>query len=293
MSEITEELKKCFITIQENNCWFINQKIKPYDINGLLIKTNENSLRGMLLKAIPKANIYEKIMLGLSYQKYSQASNSIHNGVNLNEVDKDWIENAVKIEMLIITLIINKCQILLDLYPHDANKEIPELVASFDKSNIWIAPLFKNVYEINDYVYTNDGSLGRIEEIITSKIGYNTLKVKYLVDKFPEYGEFGFYPAHLVMRIHSRKQLKEIMIKNANDTQKEVFNIFLTEEKLTRALDDLMTMWWSNGYKEKILYKDDSAFDKTIKNELSERDSLDLLLKQKLKEINSKVSENT
>lgn len=287
MIEIVSELMKSSKAISEDICWFLNDKRKPTNINGVNIRTYENTFQDILLKAIPKADKYEKMALGLSYQRYSEASESIHNNINLNRLLKEETENACRTELLMMALIINKCQTLLNKYPHKANTELYNFISDLISTSLWIAPLFEDIFEKNDYVYANDDALGRIEEVIVSSVGYRSFKIKYLTGQMPEYGQYGNYPAHFLRRIHSRKQLEDILIKNSDEILREVFTKFITEDQMTSGLDNLIRLWWENGYKEKVLYNDNSMFSQTINIMSShlDKEKIDSLVLQKLEEL--------
>ena len=228
------------------------------------------------------------MVLGLSYQKYSEASEGIHNSNSLNEMHKEETESACRIQFLMIALIINKCQDLLNLYPHGANYEVKDFVLNLSNTRLGIlSPLFEDIFQHNDYVYTNDDALGRIEDIVISNVNYRSYKVKYLVDSFPEYGDYGYYPGHYLRRIHSRKQLENVLTNNSSEILKEFFLNHVKPEQVTNSLDDLMSLWWKNGYKQKALHKDDSKFSKTIslmKSQL-DKEKIESQIKQKLGQI--------
>lgn len=283
-NDIILELIENIKNISEDKCWFLNLNHKPIEISGINIRTNENNFKTILLNATPKATKHELLILGLSYQKYSEASSGIHNSINLNEIHKEHTENACKVELLVIALIINKCQVLLNLYPHNANYDLEKFIAGLSNAHLWIRPLFEDIFEYNDYVYTHDDSLGRIEDTIISTVGYRSFKVKYLVDSFPEYGDYGYYPGHFLRRIHSRKQLDEILKNNPSEVLRKLFQKHATYEQITNSLDSLMCLWWKNGYREKVLQKDSFEFSKTINmmNSQLDKEKIESLIKQKL-----------
>ncbi len=279
INELKKDLKNNEKNISLDQCWF-----KRKD------KDEECSFKRILLQAIPYANKYEKILLGLTYHEYSSASENIHSNVNLSSFDLEGIENKCKVELLRSMMIVNKCQDLLNQYPDKANRDLKTYIESLSEDNIWIKPLFENIYKRNDYVCTVDGSLARITNEINSKVGYKSYQVKYLdSNNFPrEYGEYGEYPAHNLRRFHSRSQLHEILINAASPVLKTLFTEHMSEEDETKGFDELMILWWQNGYKEKVLYGDNSKFEITKKimgnhyNNVEIKDAIEKLVEQKI-----------
>lgn len=256
VNELKKDIADNKKNISPDQCWFQKKG-----------KDEECSFRQILLRAIPCANKYEKALLGLTYQEYSDASENIHSSVNLSSFDLQGIENKCKVELLRSMMIVNKCQELLNLYPEKANHDLKVFVESLSEDNLWIKPLFQNIYGINDYVCTVDGALARITKEIISPVGYRSYQVKYLdARNLPsEYGECGEYPAHNLRRIHSRRQLHKIMINNASPVLKELFTKHTTEDQITKGLDSLMALWWQNGYMEKVMHGDNTKFSETIR----------------------------
>ena len=142
----------------------------------------------------------------------------------------------------------------MNIYPHSANEELKDFISDLPNNRLWIEPLFQDIFEENDYVYTNDDALGRIEEVIVSNVGYRSFRVRYLADGLPEFGEYGYYPAHYLKRIHSRKQLEDILKNNPNEVLRDLFK-YMNTGQMTNGLDNIMSMWWHNGYKEKVPIK--------------------------------------
>jgi hypothetical protein len=83
-------------------------------------------------------------------------------------------------------------------------KRVDEVLSRIPNIPAWYTPLLKDIYDIDDYVYTMDGKLGRIIDKLTSQYGYRAYKIHFLDDNDADISE-DYYPAQYFKRIQPKQ----------------------------------------------------------------------------------------
>ena len=179
LQRITET---CF-TINDSRCWYA-KAAKPnrtaLRAGGLL-----SSMRVRLKTALPIMTAQEKLLVGLSYAGYSEASESIHYSVHRNDFRLragQERRNFASLGILIFA-ILNRCHELLgrpavpiiDQMLETLSRSSPELEDSVRRHTA-------RATIAGDFVLA-DGYLSEVLTVQESKFGYRSYEVRYLVER--------------------------------------------------------------------------------------------------------------
>lgn len=156
-----------------------------------------------------------------------------------------------------IFAIINKVTVLcaqwLEVGDLKEFKTIDEALSTVPKFSAWYTPLLKDIYDIDDYVYTIDGKLGRIIEKLTSQYGYRAYKIYFLDDNGTNITE-DYFPAQHFKRIQPKQELYDMCFKEQPEFKK-LYDANPDEELLKSCLDTSIRMLWNLGLRNQFLNK--------------------------------------
>lgn len=252
LNNIKSKLVIAFDEIEESKCFFIDQESYTTKIKSHNLRLKESNIKVKLMKALRNANESDKLLLGFSYDRYSYSSSKIHFNSTISNHNSDLLASSLRFMMLIANRIILTSAQILDIQDLEEFKNADELYSNLCSSVGWFTPLTKDIYEIDDYVYTLDGLLGRITEKITSNFGYKSYKILFLGN---DYGLIEDYlPAHEFRRIQPKEELYNIVFRVA-PIMKTLFDENPDESRLKECLDVSMIQLWNTSLKDSLLKK--------------------------------------
>ncbi|GAB6928873.1 hypothetical protein JCM10914A_28560 [Paenibacillus sp. JCM 10914] len=242
------------IHIDENKCFFIfiGDSRSRTNIKGTNLYLKESSYRYKLKKALKSSDNLDKLLLGFTYERYSYASSKIHFNSNIDHQHSEVLANTIRFMMVMINRIICLCGEVLEITDLDEIKNLDVYMDKLKSSIGWYTPLTKDIYDIDDYVYTLDGKLGRITEKKTSrKYGYKSYKILFLNDNGENIVE-DYFPAHEFKRIQPKEKLYDMVFKSQPQF-KGIYEENPDEVKLKSCLDEAIKVVWELSLKDKYI----------------------------------------
>jgi len=244
-------LKQESANIDESLCFFININTQAEDINGTALHLKESSYREKLKKALLVADSIDKLLLGFSYRQYSLASTKIHFNPFAEKLSSDILGSTIKLIFILIYKIVFLCSEILSVSDLEEMKSIETLIDKLKTSIGWYTPITNDIYDVDDYVFTLDGKMGRIEEKITSTYGYKSYKIHFLDDNGEGIVD-DFFPAQNFRRIQPKEKLYEMVFK-AQPAFKQLYELSPDEDRLRDCLDNSLKVVWQLILKDKYI----------------------------------------
>jgi hypothetical protein len=253
IAENESEIVTLFQLIDESKCFFIDLKKRPEIISGLNIHFYENSLKTRLKDALKTTDSLGKILIGFTYENYSFASEKIHFSTDLDSQSSEIIMTTIRFVSAIISKVTVLCAQWIGVGDLSEFKRIDDVLSRIPNSPAWYTPLLKDIYDIDDYVYTLDGKLGRIIEKLTSEYGYRSYKIHFLESESTVVAD-DYYPAQHFKRIQPKQELYDICFK-VQPEFKKLYDENPDEERLKSCLDEAIKMLWKLELKNRFLSK--------------------------------------
>jgi hypothetical protein len=191
--------------------WFIEQnklaRLKPSVLRGNM---------DIYTSALALAYDDEKVLLGMSHERYSRFSKNVHATVSSHEYDEekwDLLVGNIRYISMILMHIMNRSYELLDLQDDGGIKKI--MGDKFEKSEAsrGLKELSK-LFEIGDIVFVHTNDLAEILDISVGKFGYTAFKIRYLSrPPLPEYPE-DWLSSRYLTRIFKENQIRTFFEKS-------------------------------------------------------------------------------
>jgi hypothetical protein len=251
--DIENKIATVFPLIDESKCFFLNLSKRPELISGLSVHRIETSLKYRLKEALKTTDNLGKILIGFTYDNYSFASGKVHFSTELDNQSSEIITTTIRFMFAIISKVTVLCAQWLGVGDLKEFKRVDEVLSRIPNVPAWYSPLLKDIYDIDDYVYTQDGKLGRIIEKITSQYGYRAYKIHFLDDNDADIPE-DYFPAQYFKRIQPKQELYDMCFK-ARPEFKKLYDANPDEEQLKSCLDASIKMLWNLGLKNRLLNK--------------------------------------
>lgn len=255
LQNIENKIVTAFPLIDESKCFFLNLSKRPEKISGITVHLAETSFKHRLKDALKTTDELGKILIGFTYDNYSFTSEKIHLSTNLDKQDSEILMDTIRFVFAIISKVTILCAQWLGVGDLDEFKRVEAVLSRIPSAPAWYTPLLKDIYDIDDYVYTSDGKLGRITEKITSQYGYRAYKILFLDDDGTGIPE-DYFPAQYFRRIQPKQKLYD-MCFNAQPEFKKLYDTAPDEERLKSCLDTSIKMLWNLGLKNRLLKKID------------------------------------
>lgn len=249
LQSVQSELASLFPTIDESKCFFLDLSKRPEIILRTPIHWIESSLKYRLKDALKIADNLEKILIGFTYDNYSAASEKVHFSTNLDSQPSEVLITTIRFVFAVISKLTVLCAQWLGVGDLDEFKRVETILSRISTAPAWYTPLLQDIYDIDDYVFTSNGKLGRIIGKATSQYGYRTYKIHFLDDNTED-----CFPAQLFKRIQPKQKIYD-MCFGAHPEFKKMYDESPDEERLKSCLDKSITLLWNFGLKDRLLDK--------------------------------------
>lgn len=250
LHNIQHEIVSLFPLIDESKCFFLDLTKKPKTILGTFIHWIESSLKYRLKNALKITDNLGKILIGFTYENYSITSEKVHFSTNLDSQPSEILITTIRFVFAVISKLTVLCAQWLDVGDLNEFKRVERALSGIEESPAWYTPLLQDIYDIDDYVYTSDGKLGRIIEKATSQYGYRTYKIYFLDDNGTGINE-DYFPAQYFKRIQPKQVLYDMCFR-AQPEFKKIYDAEPDEEKLKSCLDNSIKLLWNLELKGRL-----------------------------------------
>jgi len=251
ITDVENKIVQIFSKIDESKCFFITQNPRNrVNIQGINIIVRSSSMKDRLKKALLNASLLEKLLLGLSYERYSDSSEKIHLISHSSMFDHNLLLNMLDFTFVMMNSIVSSCANILGLSDIEQISSMDNILSKLSISRGWYTTLFEDIYDIDDYVYNDNGVLGRVIDKTVSPYGYRSYKVLHLSEK-PNAVEEEQYPAHYIKRIQPKEKLLQMVFETLPEFKQEYDNN-PDETFLAKSLDKSMIMLWGITLKKRL-----------------------------------------
>lgn len=167
--------------ISSTDSWYAQDKL-PVAPNTLKPQRLLRSFAQVLKRAVPKATDQERLLLGLSYQLFSETSQMIHfsTGASQEASVSRTISGAIGHCGLLAVAILRRIMRILQVEPGGVCGTL--LSTPFELPSVLQTRLAGKAVTIGDFALVDGWWLVRIEAATQSAIGYHSNRVRYLVE---------------------------------------------------------------------------------------------------------------
>lgn len=253
LQNLENEIVMLFPAIDESKCFFLDLSKRTTAMNGIEVHWMESSLKYRLKYALKITDDLGKILIGFTYDNYAYASEKIHFNANTDTQHSEAIMVTIRFIFAIINKLTVLCAQWLGVGDLDEFKRVDKVLSEVPTSTAWYTPLLQDIYDLDDYVFTADGKMGRIIEKNISQYGYRTYKILMLDDNGSGIRE-DYFPAQYFKRIKPKQDLYDMCFK-AQPEFKKMYDAEPDEERLKTCLDESIKMVWKLILKEKYIKK--------------------------------------
>lgn len=238
--------------IDENKCFFLNQDPKyKKTINGVKLLTSMSSIKDKLKMALLSCSKVEKVLLGLTYEQYSSSSKNIHFTPENIKITSETILQEIGLMFVMINAIISKSASILNISDLEQIETIDKALMRLNSSRNWYTPILEDIYDIDDYVYTNNGVLGRVVDKCSSSYGYRSYKIHFLTSA-NLYVLDDFLLAHHFRRIQPKEQLL-YQVYNIKPELKKMYEESNDKKRIEKTLDETMVILWNTVLRKRLI----------------------------------------
>lgn len=260
---ILEIAKSTVNSVDRKKCWFLTKQESfenmPKSPDFLV------SYRQRFLKAIELANEGERAVLGFTYQVgYGGVSQSIHFGVrgpSFNSLDYDSLKSGVNIISMLSYHILRRAYNINATKPPSrvAENIFNEIAKGKGASQLHFLSAVRD-HDIGDLVIVSGNDLSEILDIRTSKYGYKSYYVKYLVNPPLESVKEEWLPARYIykriMRKSKAREYFEGRLKKDPKRRKEIELILqMPDDKIFESIKSVFIDLAKHGILQQELVK--------------------------------------
>jgi hypothetical protein len=194
--------------IDPSQAWFLGKDQRPVSERGKLRAGRLlSSARSRIIRAFPQMTNNERMLFGFSYgASYGTASDSIHYSpqqMNWRMSADDDLSRFPQIGLLAFS-IIDRCHELLGRPNVPKVSRVLELLARSDSRAIFGQTTRRASIQVGDFVLAY-GDLAQVTEVIDTKHGYQSFRVRYLAERpMPEIHE-DVFPAMYIQPFYTRE----------------------------------------------------------------------------------------
>ncbi|QQZ60233.1 hypothetical protein JI735_27515 [Paenibacillus sonchi] len=247
--------------IDFNKCWYLQEK---KSINSPKYPYSPfKSFRQKLKEALIATNAREKLVLGLSYKRYSDTSESIH-FIPDKKIDLPstiTIEKTMMKIWLTIVCLIGRVQTILGDCPKGFDDEINTILNLPTNEQELINLLIVDRFQINDIILTSYSDLAVVTDTFTSKYGYKTYKIKFLIKEQSTFIKEEWFPGNYMKKIIGYSEIMTHVLSNPDLAP--LFETVSTEEYYKQFVNTFVDTW-NLGAKDYFLRNDKDALFKSF-----------------------------
>jgi len=219
LQNLEHEIVSMYPKIDESKCFFLDLSRRGNQMADITVRSSESSLKTRLKSALKTTDDIGKVLIGFTYDSYASASKKIHFSAQLDTQHSEIIMDTIRFIFVIVSKLTVICAQWLDIGDLEEFKRTEQILAKFSSYQAWYTPLLEDIYDLDDYVYTPDGKLGRIIDKGISQYDYRTYKIHFLDNNGMASAE-DYFPAQAFKRIKPKQDLYNSIFKAQPDFKK-------------------------------------------------------------------------